>query len=473
MGGAQPVKVALQFLSVLILSRLLSPDDFGVFAMAAPVLGLAMLLQDFGLTQATINRPELTQQQLSAIFIINAAVTLAVAIAVAACSPLVSAFYGRTEAGLISASFAGIVLLTGLTAQHAALLARRMRFGVLALSDLAGAAAGLLISIVVATVQPGPWALVAGSFAIAGVPALLVVVWARWMPSDPRGAAGLKDIVRFGANVSIFNLANFFSRNADNILIGRLAGSEALGLYDRAYKLLLFPLQQVAAPLGRVILPILSRLARDPERYQQAYLRTLSQLLLLTLPGIAFMAVDADELVLLLLGSRWVGAGDIFQILAIAALVQPLNWTCGWLLLSQGRDREFMVLGVTTAVTAVLSFVVGVRWGAEGVALAYAVGELLRTPVIWWYVLRRGPSMARPLGRLLAVHSAGSAGAAISMQAAHLTSLSGLALLTLSAALAYGGYVLVLVTSAAGREALGDSLSLVGALGLRRPGYQV
>lgn len=216
----------------------------------------------------------------------------------------------------------------------------------------------------------------------------------RWRPGLPKWAAGAGGLINFGAGITGFNFANFFARNLDNVLIGRYRGNEELGLYDRAYKLLLFPLQQVTNPLSKVMVPALSRMTDEPHRYRHAYLRVAPILLLVTLPGVAVAVALADVLVPFALGQQWVGSAAIFQALGFAGLLQPLNNPAGWLFISQGRSVEFMRWGIVTAVTSVVAFVIGLPHGTFGVALAYAVSEYLRTPFLWLYIGRRGPVRA-------------------------------------------------------------------------------
>ena len=234
-----------------------------------------------------------------------------------------------------------------------------------------------------------------------------------------------------------------------------------LGLYDRAYKLLLMPLQQVNAPLSRVMLPILSRLVAEPDRYRHAYLRTLRQMLLLVLPGVAFMVGTAPTLIPLLLGAPWAGAAPIFQALGLAALIQPITSTTGWLLISQGRTRHYVYGGLFGTVMNIAAFVIGLRWGAIGVATAYAISEYLKAPGIWWLVTREGPIRAGPMARASLPHLGAaflSLGAVVALQV--YLSAPPLVLLATALASAYAITLALLVLTPGGREALQETLGL-------------
>ncbi|WP_207460472.1 lipopolysaccharide biosynthesis protein [Azospirillum sp. SYSU D00513] len=390
-GLAQGVRMGTQILSVIVLSRLLSPEDFGVAAMCAPVLAFLSMFQDLGLSQATIQRRSITHEEVNYLFWINVACGAALACFLYAVAPLVAAFYDDGRVGSLVAASSLQIVVSSLGVQHSALLNRRMEFGRLAVVDIAYAVASLGACIAWALVDSSFWALYAGALTGALVSTTLLWTFSGWRPGFWANAAGAHGLLRFGAGITGFNLANFFARNADNVLIGKYWGGGELGLYDRAYKLLLFPLSQITNPLAKVMIPTLSRMQDEPGRYRHAFLRVMRWVLLATLPGVAFAVASADTLIPVLMGEKWRQSSVIFQALGFAALVQPLNNPSGWLFISQGRTGDYMRWGILTAVTSVLAFLIGLPYGALGVAVCYAASEYLRTPFLWLYVGRKGP----------------------------------------------------------------------------------
>jgi PST family polysaccharide transporter len=470
-AAAQVIKLAVQFGSVILLSRLLTPNDFGVFAMVAPVYGLVLMFQDLGLSQATIQRPQITHGQLTNLFWINLALSFGLAIALALLSPLIGYFYQEPQAGALALGFAAVLILSGLSAQHLALINRQMRFGYLAVLDAGSYLAGFAAALAIALFVPTVWAL----FAAPVVTSLMAVVGAwigiDWRPTLPQRRESVRDFVGFGGGLTGFNLFNFVARNGDKVLIGRVWGDLSLGLYDRAYRLLLFPLQQVNYPLSRVMVPALSRLQEEPDRYRHAYLRTLQQILLLTVPGVVFLIVTADRLVPMLLGSQWAEAAPIFRWLGVSALVQPMNSTMGWLFVSQGRTGEFMRWGAFSAATCMAAFVAGLPWGAVGVAAAYSLTEIfLRLPALWWYVTRRGSVRPRDLFEtaLPFLFGGGTAYLVAWLMFNQIASNAGsLILLPTVAGVSYGLMFLSLMIVPSGRRILGETYQLTAEI-LRR-----
>lgn len=410
-GGAQGIVALMQIVSVIVLSRLLSPSDFGVVAMAWPIIGLLWILQDFGLTQATVQRATVTHADVNFLFWANLAVSSLFASVIFALGPVAAWFYEEPRVGSLLQAMSSLVLIQGLGAQHFALLNRRMRFKSLAGMEVAGAAGGLATSVIWALISPSYWALFGGSLATVLLSTLVAWSLSGWRPGLPRGTEDARGLINFGAGITGFNFANFVARNADNVLIGRYLGSVALGFYDRAYKLMLMPLRQATNPLARVMVPTLSRLNDDPERYRRAFLSVMPLILLAILPGVAAFIAVAEDFIPFILGEKWRESAVIFSALGFAGLLQLLNNPAGWLFVSQGRSQDFMKWGVVTAVTSVAAFVAGLPYGAFGVAVLYAVSEYLRTPLLWWFVGRQGPVRLRDMLRvagpiMLAAHLA-------------------------------------------------------------------
>lgn len=390
-GLGQAVAVACQIGSVLILSRLLVPADFGMVAMIGPVIAFLTIFQEMGLLQAVIQRKTLTYGQLNTLFWINLGLAAALMLVLFLAAPLIAAFYHQPSLTWLVRALALNMILTALGAQHFALLNRRMAFGKIAIYAGAVAICTLGGSILWALISPTPWALVAGTLVGAGAGTVMVWAWIDWRPARPEIAPGTADLLGFGAGVTGFKLANFLSRNLDNILIGRFWGGAALGFYDRAYKLILFPLNRVAQPLSQVMVPVLSRLQDEPHRYAHAFFRVFGLMQLAILPGVAAMTGLADTAVPFLLGQQWADSAPIFAALGLAALAQPLANPTGWLFVSQGRTTEMAWWGLASAIVTCAAFVWGVRFGVRELALTYAGVTMLKLFPLWFLVSRKGP----------------------------------------------------------------------------------
>lgn len=469
-SSAQAAKIALQLASVVLLSRLLSPDTFGLFAMVIPVVAFIMALQDLGLTQAIITSSGLTHKEASNMFWIHLATTVGLAGFLLAAAPLIASFYGEPRLTQLAMALSAALFFAGLGTVPAALLNRTMRFGTVAIVETMAGLVGVAVAVGVAMVVPTVWALAAATIVGMAVGAALFWAVCGWKPDRPDPATRVGGLVRIGGGVAGFNLTDFVARNADHVLIGRFAGAVQLGLYDRAYKLLLFPLQHVTNPVGRVMIPALSRLRNEPDRYRAAYRRAVQLMLLLLLPGIVFVLIFAEAVVVSLLGEDWRAAAPIFAWLAITGLHQPMTSTIAWLFVSQQRTGAFARWGLVSMTICLAAFAVGLPWGAVGVAAAYAVADLcLRVPLVWWYAGRSGPVSTTDLVRIAWPFLPAMAAASLAALAVRHVILPEILRLALGVLASYAAALPALCATRGGRLILREA-GAVALDQLRRPG---
>jgi PST family polysaccharide transporter len=190
-------------------------------------------------------------------------------------------------------------------------------------------------------------------------------------------------MLRFGGFLAINNIMNYAARNVDNIAIGWMWGAGALGIYSRAYSLLLLPISQVSAPMLNVAMPAFSRLHDDPVRFRQGYLYLLRVTGLMLVPPVAVLIACADDVVVLLLGDRWTEVAAIYRWLGLIALVQPMTVTCGIIFLSSGCSKELARVTLINSCLTVVSIMVALPYGPAAVAASYSVsGVIIRTPIL-------------------------------------------------------------------------------------------
>jgi O-antigen/teichoic acid export membrane protein len=299
-------------------------------------------------------------------------------------SPLVASFYGKPELTPVTAALSLSLLISGLTIQHQALLRRHMRFGTLAAIQIASYVANLFVTILLALAGWRYWALVGGTLTTALSSTVLTFLFCPWVPGRMKKGTGIRDMLRFGGHLTGFNFVNYLSRNADNLLIGKFLGADALGLYAKAYSLLMLPIAQINSPLAAVAVPALSRLQNDPQRLRAYYRKGLTLASMLGMPVVVFSFVKADEIVRVVLGPRWADAAVIFRVLAVAAFVGTTNGAgSSWIFVALGNVRRQFLTSIPRVIFLVGAFIVGLRWGIVGVATALSIYTLLvRIPTV-------------------------------------------------------------------------------------------
>ncbi|MDY0143631.1 MAG: lipopolysaccharide biosynthesis protein [Bacteroidales bacterium] len=376
--SAQGIMFVLQLGSTMILARILSPQDYGINAMAVTISGFASMFSSLGLSTATVQRADINHEQVSTLFWINAAIGLLLTLIVAAISPAAAWFYQTPEMLWVMLSLSVTFTISGLSVQHSALLTRQMKFYSLAKISVLSSLAGIVVAIIAGYYGFGYWALVFNSLTNSIVGTFGFWIACKWIPGKPSRSAGVGSMIKFGSDLVGFNVINYFARNLDNVLIGRYHGSGALGLYSKAYQLLMMPITNLRNPMTSVAMPALSRMQNDPEQYLNYYMKFVSILSFLSMPLVVFMGVCSDKIISLLLGPQWLGASELFKILAFVAFIQPVVSTQGLVMITTGKSRRYFVLGVIGATITSISFVLGLPWGAKGVAIAFVISTFLK-----------------------------------------------------------------------------------------------
>jgi O-antigen/teichoic acid export membrane protein len=398
---SQGAQLLIQSIATVVLARLLTPADFGLVAMVSTVTGLGQAFADLGLSEATIQRKEISHDQVSALFWINFSIGLGLMLVTMTLAPVLARFYGDPRVVNITLLVSLTFLIGGLRVQPDAILKRQMRFSSLAIRDVACCALAVSVAITMAWRGAGYWALVAlplmANFNWMALSWLMV----NWRPGRPRRDAEVGSMIAFGGNVAASYFIVTVSRSADNVLIGRYTGASPLGLYSRAYNLLMLPVRQLSAPAGSVAIPAFSRIQGDPERLARYYLRAVNLLIWIGAPIFGFLFVAAEPVIVLLLGNQWREAAPVFQILAISALTQLLLESTIWLFVSRGQSQQLLKLLLIISPIIIGSYAIGLPFGIKGVALS---GSLVLLGILPWMLkfAFRGTNLTlQRLGRAL------------------------------------------------------------------------
>ncbi len=367
--------------ATVVLARLLAPADFGLVAMVTAITGLGQAFADLGLSEATIQSQEINQNQVSTLFWINVAVGFTLTLITAALAPVLTWFYREPRLMDLTFLLSLTFLICGLRVQHEALLKRRMRFLSLGIRNVASYILAVPVAIVMALHGAGYWSVAALPLILNFTQMALSWLMVRWIPSLPRRDAEVRSLVAFGGNVAASYLVTNVNRSADQVLIGWYWAAGPLGLYSRAYNLLMLPVRQLSGPAFSVAIPAFSRLQGDPERFARYYLRAANLMVWISAPIFGFLFVAAKPVIVLALGNQWREAAPVFQILVISALGQVLFESALWLFVSRGESARLLKLLLILSPIIVGSFAIGLPFGIKGVAL---FGSLVFVAILPW-----------------------------------------------------------------------------------------
>ena len=398
---SQGMQFLIQSVATVVLARLLTPSDFGLVAMVSTVIGLGQAFADLGLSEATIQRKAISHDQVSALFWINVAIGLGLTILTVTLAPVLARFYRDARIVNITLVVSLTFLIGGLRVQPDAILKRQMRFASLAVRDIASYAVAVAVAITMAWRGASYWALVALPLIVNFNAMALSWLMVNWRPRLPLRGAQIGSMIAFGGNVAASYFIITVSRGADNLLIGRYTGAGPLGLYSKAYNLLMLPVRQLSAPVASVAIPSFSRIQDDPERFARYYLRAVNLLMWVSAPIFGFVFVAAQPVIILVLGNQWREAAPVFQILTASALTQLLLESTIWLFVSRGQSQQLLKLLLIIAPIIVGSYAIGLPFGIKGVALSGSLVLLCILPGMLKFTFRGTNLTLRRLGRSL------------------------------------------------------------------------
>ncbi|HVW83831.1 MAG TPA: MOP flippase family protein [Bryobacteraceae bacterium] len=362
----------LTLVSASILGRLLGPSSYGLMGMAALISAFLLNFRDLGTVAAVIRGRSVSQSLLSSLFWINFFLGILLSGSMLVIAYPAAAFFHEPRVTPIMQALAVTFWIASSGLIHNAILTREMAFRKIAIADIAAAVVGYGVAIPCALAGYGVWSLVFANLLTTVVSTILYWTFTGWRPSLIISAADLKSISKFSLNLSGFGLVNYFARNADNLVVGRVLGAAELGQYQMAYNLMLYPIQMISSVLSQALFPAFAKLQDDDERFRSAYVRSCALIALVTFPVLVGLGVVADPMVRVLLGPKWLPVIPVLHILAPVGVIQSIQTTVGQIYITKGRTDWMFRWGIFSTVLVVTAFMIGVHWGILGVAAGYA-----------------------------------------------------------------------------------------------------
>ena len=375
MGASQAGKISMQLISIFTLARILPTEDFGLMALAGTATSFANMMRDMGTGAALIQKHNLSPELINAVFLFNILLGVLVTAIFMGLSPLLAILFKEPRLIDVLLVLAPIFTIIAFGAVPQALLERESLFEHIAKMELFSGFCGLVAALIVAWQGGGVYALVIQSIVTGIVATSFLWIVSTWRPLFSFKLSPLKEIFGFSGNIFLFGCVNYFHRNSDSILIGRFLGVGELGLYNIAYRILLFPLQNITLVISRSIFPAYCRNQYNPALIGKHYLTTLETIAFITAPLMALIWALREPMIIVLLGERWLPAAPVLAFLAPVGFFQSMVSTSGSVLNSIGRSDVLRNLGLIGVPFLTMSFVIGLPWGIEGVAACYCIAN--------------------------------------------------------------------------------------------------
>jgi len=393
---------ALSWGVTLILARLLTPGDYGLYAMALAFITLLDLLREFGLGSAIIQRQDLDRRQINAIFWIVAGTSVVLVGLSFLGAPLASRYYGEPRLVWLVRILGVMFLLNSFGTVPYSLLTKEIDFRKRSLAEASGVVASVGTSLSLAYLGYGVWALVIGNLVKIAVQNVFLSVFCRWLPGVEVSFVDIRNILTFGMRVAGSNAIGKLSAVANPMIIGRFLGGPDLGLYTMADSLGTNPFHKLSTQvINQLSFPVFSKLQREDDQLRLYFLKITKYLAVISLPMQVGMALVSRELVSVFLSDKWLPTVGLVQAFSISGIFYVLALPASPLLTARGRTDITFRLSVFGAILTTVAILIGARFGLLGVAIAWVIAFPLTRMLLLAYCLREvGLSLKKYFGTI-------------------------------------------------------------------------
>ncbi len=460
-SGTQFLGQLVTWGSTFLVIRILSPQDYGLFAMTQVVLALLNMLNGYGLASAVIQRPHVDKRLERQLFGLLVLLNFGLGLAQVLMAPLAAAYFRQPIVADLLRVQALLYIATPFIAFPYALLARSMDFKGQAQANLASATLGAIVSLIGAFSGWGVWTLIAAPMALFWSRAVIMTWLARslmWPSFDFRGAG---DVVRFGGLMATSQLFWFLQSQADVFVAGRHLDPHTLGLYTTALFLTQVFVAKFLPTLNDVAFSAYARIQDDAAAMGAAFAKSSRIVMVAAMPFYAGLAVTAEPLVHVVLGEKWLEAAPLVRVLAIAMPFMTLQTLFAPATNARGLPGIAARLGAVGGILLPIAFVMGVQFGVTGLTIAWVSVWPLYLAITARRSLREvgltAPALARAIAPpVLAGLAMAAIVALVGAGLPPLTPVSRLAILVGTGALAYGGWLALFA-----RGTLGELIAFV------------
>ena len=380
MSSANILRLLAQFFVIPILSRLLSPEDYGIAAIAMPIIVLTMVFTDAGLGRSLVRTPVGEKEIWSTCFWLSVFLGLLLALLVIVLAPAAATLFNEPRLQPIVMALSVVIFVQSVSTVPGAAMQQKHKFKAIAGIEVVSLFLGIIAAVAIALAGGGAWALI-GQQIVFYVVRVAMTFWQS--PFYPLMVFDLKMVrehLLFGRDIIGVGLVQFLSRSVDNLVIGKVLGEALVGIYSMAFQFARLPVMLVSGPLQYVIYAQLIELKTNATAIRPIFLLLNRCLAIVVFPAMAMVAVAHEPLFRVFLSAKWAHSGELFMIAAAASALQAVTSLGGTILILMGRtDRQFRASAEFVALW-IIGLLVAVRFGLEWTAIAYNVVVFIYTP---------------------------------------------------------------------------------------------
>lgn len=381
-------RAAITTLTFVVLSRLLTPEAFGLVALASVFTEFVEIFLDQGFSAAIVQRKEVEKKHLDTAFWISIVTGLLLTAGNIAAAGFVATFFDEPRLAAVLSWLSLGFILNALSTTQLAILQRKLAFKSLAARSLTATTIGGIVGIGMAFAGFGVWSLVGQNLARAIAAAVILWSSSDWRPGFDVSRQHYRELFSFGSSIVGNNVLNVLVRRSDDFLIGYFLGPTLLGFYTVGYRLLVIIIRLVTEVTNTVAFPAFSRLQSEPERMRRAFYKVTQYTSLLSFPVFISLATLAPELVPAIFGEKWAPSIPVMQVLALIGILQSVLFFNASIIRASGKPSWELGIMVLNAVSSILGFLIAVKWGIVAVAASFVIVGYALAPISYFAVRR-------------------------------------------------------------------------------------
>lgn len=396
-SSGQMIKLVVNFTSLILLARILSPEDYGLTALAFALIGIAELVRDLGLSTASIQAPHLSDAERSNLWWANSSLGLLCTIICSVAAPFIAIAYNEPKLTLIIILMSIVFTLSGMATQYRVTLIRKLHYGRLSSWEVLASVIALSAAIVVALMGGGYWALVTQQLLNNLLSLVGLQLMAGWRPTFYDRSVSIKKFFTFGFPLFGSSVLTYIGGNLDTALIGKYFGTATLGSYNRAIQMVRMPMNQIRNPLTNVALSTLAKIRNDTETYRAMVVKAQALYLYPVVFLATWISLSANDIIHLLLGAKWQESVSLVVILGIGDALTSLSSAAGWVYLSESKSGALFRLTIYSTVLRIALFIGAIPFGVNAVAGVYVLTALIMWPATFIHCAKTTLFSTKPM----------------------------------------------------------------------------
>lgn len=370
-------------LKIAIVARILSPSQFGIFGIATLVLAFLEIITETGINVLLIQKKESTQSYFNSAWVASIFRGFLLFVLISFFSPLVASFFNSPNSLLVIVSIAFVPLVRGFINPSVITLQKNLKFKYDFLFRSSVFLLDSLASLIFLVITHSVYSLVLGLLAGAFFEVFISFLYIKPIPKFRINRKYFKDIFQKGKWVTAYGIFNYLGENGDNIMVGRIMNTAALGIYQMAYKISILPISEISDVVNRVTFPVYVKIENDRLRLKKAFFKTTLVMFLTSLPLGVFIFLFSKEIILLILGDKWVSAESVLKVLSFYGVFRAVTGSVTSLFLSVSKQNYVAIMTfVRFSILFLTIYPLVVKFGLVGAAYSALFSVIVEIPVV-------------------------------------------------------------------------------------------